>query len=87
MCTGRCGPCGKTGPLKVILKHQVSCDAYAQQYQSGRNPLGPVEEYERWVAEDKASEREQRVATAVADTDARRAAMTSRFRTHDILED
>lgn len=86
MGTGRC-LCGYTAPVKQVEAHQVGCGQFATAYRA--NPdmvLSPAREYERWQAKGRREERAAAHAEAVADTDARRAAMADRFATRDILE-
>jgi hypothetical protein len=61
---------------------------FAAAYRADPDGVLPAgAEYERWLEQDKRGERAAAHAVVVADTDARRAAMTARFATRDILED
>lgn len=58
MAQGRCSGCGKVGTsAKAMLRHTVSCDAYAEIY--SKNPalaLTPEEEYIRWRTQEGSSD-------------------------------
>ena len=87
MCTGRC-PCGYTAHTADVQVHQVDCAVAARLYRACPDAvLGVEAEYERWLEQDRKSERAAAHAVSVAETDARREAMASRFATRDILED
>lgn len=87
MCTGRC-PCGYTAHTADVQAHQVGCPVFAAAYRADPDGvLGANEEYDRWLEHGRPEERAAAHAASVADTDARRAAMASRFATRDILED
>lgn len=88
MSAGRCAGCQETGEVKAVRWHVISCLDWAALYQ--HDPLAalsPEEEQARWLREDKDGEKLAHREATVADTDARRAAMASRFRTRDPLED
>lgn len=87
MCTGRC-ICGYTAQPGKVRDHQMSCPEFARVYQvQGPGAMRTAEqEYEHWVAEGRPAARAAAHEAVVADTDARRAAMASRFATRDILE-
>lgn len=87
-CHGRCAGCTETGSLKNLVVHVVACPDWAELYR--KDPaaaLGPAEEYDRWLREDRDREKQADLEGRIADTLDRRAAMLRRFRTVDILED
>jgi hypothetical protein len=65
------------------------CPEYKELYRSDRaRALDPAAEYQRWLDQDKAAERDDRRAAAVVLVDERRAAGAARFaRPRDILAD
>lgn len=84
---GRC-LCGYFGPLAQVEVHQVACPVFASAYQDDPDGVpSPAAELERWLVRDKSAEKAAAHAAAVADTDARRGAMASRFATVDILDE
>ncbi len=87
MAVGRC-PCGYTALAVQVAGHQAGCAEFARAYTADpESVLAPEAEYERWKQGDRATEKAGAHAVSVADTDARRAAMASRFVTRDFLED
>lgn len=88
MSTGRCAGCGFTGQPGKVRDHIVECPDFAAAYRRDFRSIGTVEqEYENWVTAGRPAARAAAHAAVVADTDARRAAMASRFATRDILDD
>ncbi len=87
MPVGRC-PCGYIAPSVQVGLHQAGCAEFASAYRaSPESVLPPEAEYERWKQGDQATAKAVVHAASVADTDARRAAMATRFATRDLLED
>lgn len=87
MCTGRC-PCGYTAHTADVEAHQVGCPHFARLYRADPDGvLPPGDEYASWLEHGRPEEKAAAHAASVADTDARRAAMASRFATRDVLED
>ena len=87
---GRCAGigCGYTGQPGRVRAHAVACSRFAELYRSDpAAALDPEEEYRRWQADGRGAERAARYDEQVADTDARRAAMASRYVTKDLMED
>jgi hypothetical protein len=85
---GRCAGCGETGSVPRVARHVFRCDKWAALFR--HDPalaLDPEAEYQRWLAEDKDDEREQRREVVAVQTETRRAAGLTRFRTRDILAD
>jgi hypothetical protein len=84
---GRCAGCTETGPVREVIAHIVSCDAFAERYQRGERPLEPAQEYARWLAEDRDGEHARDLAHRVDDTVRRRDRSADRFAGHDLLGD
>lgn len=85
---GRCAGDGRTGELREIAWHVTTCPQWAALFlQDPDAALGPVEEYDRWRAQEAAGEHAQDLAGRVADTVAQRAKSVARFKRADPLED
>jgi hypothetical protein len=85
---GRCAGCQESGELKTIEHHVLTCLKWAALYRSDPDAaLPPAAEQDRWVREDRGSERAADLAARVADTQDRRARSVARFRKADPLED
>lgn len=85
---GRCPGCGEMGSGGAVAVHMVTCRKFAQLYREHpERCMPPEQEYQRWLAEDKAGETEERIAAKVAAGAEQRSAMADRFRTPNILED
>lgn len=85
---GRCAGCKKTGPLKPISAHVITCADWAALYRE--NPgaaLSAAEEFARWSREERQAEHAAGLALRIADTEGRRALSVARFKVKDPLED
>lgn len=88
MCQGRCAGCGYVDGDGKVIAHQVDCEGFALAYRSDPAAIVSVqEEYRRWQQQGKPEARAIAHAASVADTDTRRAAMSERFKTRDVLDD
>lgn len=88
MCQGRCAGCGYVGPDGKVRDHQMGCPDFAELYRKDPAAIGTVQqEYAKWVAEGRPAAKAAAHAQSVAETDARRAAMSERFKTRDVLDD
>lgn len=88
MCQGRCAGCGFIAGDGKVRDHQMNCPDFAALYRENPAAIGTVQqEYEKWVAAGRPAAKAAAHARSVAETDARRGAMASRFATKDILDD
>jgi hypothetical protein len=90
---GRCAGCGRTGSLRKITQHMVSCSDFIDLF--GRDPakaLDPEAEYDRYRAEERnaearAHQRGERLAVRFAEINRQQAASASRWaKPPDILD-
>lgn len=84
MATGRCAGCQATGAVPRMRAHVADCPDW-QALPPGL-ALDPAAEYVRWKSGDEGTERLQRRADAVEQTEVRRAEGRERWKTpEDIL--
>jgi hypothetical protein len=88
MCQGRCAGCGYVATDVRVRAHQIDCPDFAEVFRASRGTIGtPEQEYENWVVAGRPAAKAAAHAKSVAETDDRRAAMSERFKTRDILDD
>lgn len=89
MASGRCAGCGKSGTVKAVQSHIMSCAAFAALYKADKTrALSPAEEYVRWQAEGKRAASMEMRGASKGRNEARRQQQAGRFaRLPDILED
>lgn len=75
--TGRCAGCEKTGPGPRMRVHVTECPDWLAL--PPERQLEPEAEHVRWLEKDRAAERDERRARAIADSTALRAGAVSRF--------
>lgn len=85
---GKCAGCPApegVGPVRVIERHIAECRSWARLYQQGLHPLGPADEYARYLAEDRDAEHAADLQARVDDTVRRRLGSVARFEEPDLL--